>query len=76
MSRGTWKPPIGGKQRHEKDTSYPNKVLTYRHRKQTHIGRATTLERGGFHYFYEGENSGMTGHRLCIACYRFVICCW
>lgn len=48
MSSGTWEPPIGGKQRHEKDTAHPNEVLTYRHGKQTLGGRARALvERGG-----------------------------
>jgi hypothetical protein len=26
--------------------------------------------------FDEVEDSGVNGRKLCIACYRFVICCW
>jgi hypothetical protein len=28
------------------------------------------------HSFDEAEDSGVNGRKLCIACYRFVICCW
>jgi hypothetical protein len=76
MSSGIWKPPIGGKQRHEKDTSYPDKVLTYWHNKQTLVIERRPLSAAALIALYEGEDSGMTGHGLCIACYGFVICCW
>src|SRR5437868_2775399 len=75
MSSGSWKPPIGGKQRREKDTSDPDKVLTYRHNKQTFGGRATALSTTALIALYKGEDSDMTSHRLCIACSRLVICC-
>ena len=69
MSRGTWKPPIGGKQRHEKDTSYPDKVLTYRHSKQTFAAEPRPLS-ATVSSPLQSEDSGLTGHGLCIAC------CW
>ena len=63
----SWQPMIERKQRDEKDGSDPYEVLAYRHDKQTF---ATFLD------LYEREDSWTTGWRLCIACCRFVICCW